>query len=209
MAKKNNVMSSPKAPCLFAWLKNPDTQYDENGTYKVTLLFEEDHKFLSKLRDIADQLFVEVKANLKPALAKKAKLEYPIKPDTDAETGDETGLMRVTFKTNATYVDKKTGKIVQKKLKVFDAKNKPMKVCPIVGNGSILNVNFEYKAQFVKGVMYLSLYIQGVRIVELESFSPDGSAMFGEAEEGGFDADEFDGDAPVDGEEDPDDEEEF
>ena len=209
MAKKENVLTSPKAPCLFAYLNKPDTEYKELGEYKVTLLFDEDHPFINKLQSLADQLWKEAKANMKPAQANKAKAEYPFKPDTDPETGEETGKVRVTFKTNATYVDKKTGEIVKKKLKVFNAANKLMKVCPIVCNGSVLNVNFEYVVQYVQGKLYLSLYLQAVRIVDLVEFAPDGGAMFGEAEEGGYDGEGDEFANPVAGEDTVDEEEEF
>lgn len=206
--KKKNIMTSPKAPCKWAFLSKPNTKWKEEGEYKVTLVFAEDDPFISKLTELSNEAFEEIKAGLKPAQAKTAKQVLPFKPELDAD-GEETGNVEVSFKTNASRIDKATNKVIQMKPRIYDAKNQLVKKELMIGNGSVLNVNFSYVPQFVKGECYLSLYLNAVRVVTLVEFAPDGSSMFGEAEEDGFDADEFEGGGTEDTEEKVDDDEEF
>jgi len=208
MAKQQKkTMTTPKAPCKWPWLSRPNTKFKEEGEYSVTLLFKEDDPFIAKLTEMAEQAFEEATAAMKPAMAKRATLVLPCKPEMDAE-GEETGMLEVRFKTNASRIDKKTQKVIKMKPRVFDAKNQMVKADLAIGNDSILNVNFSPVPQVVRGKVYLSLYLNAVRVVELVEFSPDGSAMFGEEEEG-FEADEFDAGSSVDGEDDIEDGEEF
>lgn len=208
MAKeKRETLSTPKAPCKWPWLKKPNTRWKEEGEYSVQLVFDPDDPFIAKIQAMAEEGFEEIKAGMKPAKAKKAELVLPFTPEEDEE-GEDTGNVLVNFKMYAQRIDQKTGKVVKMKPRIFDSANKMMKFCPNIGNGSVLNVNCTPIPTLVKGKVYLSFWMNAVRINELVEFAPDGSSMFGEGGDG-YDSDEFDNPGTVDAEDDLEDNEEF
>lgn len=172
---KKTQMTSPKAPCRYPWLNRPDTRWKDGGEYHVDLIFDDDNSYLEEIQALAEELFAKEQANMKPAQKKTVKLVPVAKPVLDEE-GEETGQSCLTFKTVASYVDKKTDQLKQVTVKLYDGAGKPVKKMPNIGNGSVLRVAFTPKLQVVKKEAFLSLYMNAVQLISLVEWSPDGSS---------------------------------
>lgn len=212
MAKKNKV--TPVAPCMFPWLTKPKTQMGQGDNainidpiYTVDLVFDQDDKWVKALEKHATKLYKEAKSKLKPAQQKKVSLYLPVKPEEDRDSGEETGRVKVTFKTYAEFKNKQTGEISQFDLPIVDAKGRRLNKKPNIGSGSKLAVAFNSKLRLVKGVFYFTLYMNAVQLIELVEFGAD----YGfESQEGGFEADDSEEESEFDqGGGDIDDDEEF
>lgn len=190
-AKKSPI--TPAAPCLYPFLKTPDTRWKKEGEYKVSLVFDTADEFIAKVEAKAVKEFEKAKANMKTDDAKKLKFVSPVKEELD-ESGKATGNVKISFKSNAQYINKKTEELVQVTMKVFDAQGKPIVNLPNIGNGSKLKVSFNPIGTVVKGEFYLSLWMNAVQLLELVEYKADGSSYGFGKEEGGYEA--SDDDAP-------------
>ncbi len=193
MAKKKQPVT-PVAPCLYPFLDKPDTRWKEDGEYKVVLVFDQDDKFIAKLEKKALKEYKEKKASMKPAKAKALEYVSPVKQEVD-EDNNETGNVRVSFKSNAIYKDKKTGKYHDRKLKMFDSKGTAIVVPNNIGNGSKVAVSFNPVGTVVKGVFYLSLWMNAVQLSEIVEYNPDGSSYGFDEFEDGYEGTDDDGGA--------------
>lgn len=192
MAKKKHPVT-PIKPCLFPFLNKPDTRWKKEGEYKVTLVFDQDDEFIDKLEKKAVKEFKEKKKSMKPAQANKLEYVSPVKVEVD-DDDNETGNVRVAFKSNATY--EKDGEIFKRSMRMFDGKGKPIKVIPNnIGNGSKLAISFNPVGTVVKGSFYLSLWMNAVQLNELVEYNPDGSS-YGFGDDGDYETEEED--APFD-----------
>jgi len=183
--KKGKAPVTPVAPCMYPFLKKPDTRWKKEGEYRVILVFDQDDEFIKKVEAKAKKEFEKAKENMKPKLAEKLKFVSPVKEDED-EDGNPTGNVRLTFKTNAQYT--RDDIVYPIKVKLFDAKGKPIKNVPNIGNGSKLAVSFSPVGTVVKGEFYLSLWMNAVQLVELVEFNPDGKSYGFESTDGGFES---------------------
>jgi len=209
MAKKKKAPITPVAPCMYPFLKKPDTRWKKDGEYRVALVFDQNDAFVEKVEAKAKKEFEKAKDNMKPAQAKKLEYVSPVKEDED-EDGNPTGNVRLNFKSNAQYTKDDT--VYQIHMKLFDAQGKPIVKVPNIGNGSKLAISFNPVGTIVKGDFYLSLWMNAVQLVELVEFNPDGSSYGFGKEDGGYEAEDGEDDAPFgsdapdnSGQEDPDD----
>lgn len=202
MAQKKKSPITPVAPCLFPFLKKPDTRWKKTGEYKVSLVFDQNDPFIAKIEKKALKEYELAKANMKPEDAKIMEFVSPVKEELD-DSDKPTGLVKLSFKSNAQYKDKKTGDIVQVTMKVFDAKGKLIENLPNIGNGSKLAISFKPIGSVMATThpkhgrevnFYLSLWMNAVQLVELVEYNADGSSYGFDKEEGGYEAD----DAPFD-----------
>jgi hypothetical protein len=190
-------ITSPKGVAKYPWLKNPDTQFNTDGIYKINLLIPAAEAVeLCKTLDVAaDEAFVKAKTEAKsPAIAKLITRRAPYASELD-DAGEETGNIEFKFKMNA-KVKMKDGSYKTMKPFIFDSKGQQMQVCPNVYGGSVCRVNFcasPYYAASNKEAG-VSLRMNAVQIVTLVSGGGgDAKSMGFNAEEGGFEADSFDG----------------
>lgn len=196
MAKKKSPIT-PAAPCLYPFLKKPDTRWKKEGEYKVSLIFDQNDEFIAKVEAKTEKEFEIAKANMKPAQAKALVCISPVKEELD-ENGNATGNVKLNFKSNAQFMDKKTEEVVHVKVKVFDAQGKPIVNLPNIGNGSKLKVSFNPVGAVVKGEFYLSLWMNAVQLIELVEYNADGSSYGFGKEEGGYEASDEEDEAPFD-----------
>lgn len=197
MAKKKKNPITPVAPCLYPFLKKPDTRWKKEGEYKVSLVFDQDDDFVAKVEKKAKKEFALKKKDMKPADAKKVEFVSPVKVEVD-ENDKETGNVILGFKSNAQFTDKKTDEVVKVKMKIFDAQGKAIEDIPNIGNGSKLSVAFKAIGSVIKDRkgnidFYLSLWMNAVQLVELIEYNPDGSSYGFGKEEGGYEHDEVEG----------------
>ena len=174
--------STPPGIAVFPRLANPDTKYNELGTYKADLALDAD-------ADSTQPFMAAMLADYKEHTG-KAHPKNPDKGNRDAfyytETDDEgeyTGRIVLKLRVSNKLV-KKTGKVWERKPRQFDAFLKPIEVNP--WGGSKMIVSFEVYAWSGKdNSKGFSLQPIGVQIIDLISGEgPDASDMGFSAQEG-------------------------
>ena len=197
MAEKKKVerFVSPKGIASYPYLTNPDTKFNPDGEYKVSLIVAGDDA--SKAID-----FLTEKHNAAVAQAKKENAGKRVKEGELPCIENDDGTVTFKFKMKAKVTPKK-GDPFEQKPALFDAKGKPLTGEPKVGGGSTIKVSYEvvpyYTAIAGAGI---SLRLKAVQIIELKEYSGGGNAeSYGFGEEEGFEAGEddtppFDTDAP-------------
>ena len=184
--KKAERFVSPKGIASYPYLTKPDTKFNTEGEYKVSLLVSGDDAskaidFLTKQHKAAVS-----KAQKENAGKRVKESELPFIENDD-------GTVTFKFKMKAKVTPKK-GDPFEQKPALFDAKGKPLTGEPKVGGGSVIKVSYEvepyYTAIAGAGV---SLRLKAVQIIELKEYSGGGNAeSYGFGEEEGFEADEDD-----------------
>lgn len=193
--KKAERFVSPKGTASYPYLTKPDTKYNSDGEYKVSLLTAGDDA--SKV--IA---FLTEKHEAAVAQAKKENAGKRVKEGELPFIENDDGTVTFKFKLKAKVTPKK-GDPFEQKPALFDAKGKPLTGEPKVGGGSTIKVCYEivpyYTTLAGAGV---SLRMKAVQLIELKEYSGGGNAKsYGFGEEEGFEADEDDNDPPFDADE--------
>lgn len=216
--QKLERLVTPEGVAHYPHIQTPD-DYKGKQKYKCGLIVPADDGFVDLIRKKTDEAFAAAKTAVEEAIASgdlkgkalaKAKEElevmevhYPFEPEY-SDDGEETGNMILKTSANANFQDKKTKKLKDIKLSIFDAKNARVDPCPAIWGGSILklavDVNpYHMQATHLAGV---SLRLSQVQIIELETGS-GGKSEFGETD-GGYIAEaaagasDFDEDAEED-----------
>lgn len=148
-SQKKLTFSTPKGVAIYPWLNKPDTAFDANGKYKVSLrIAAADAKpLMDSIKAASDSHFGD----------KAAQAKMPFK--TDDETGD------VIFTTKSNYQPKfmdSTGAAISENN------------VPQIYGGSTLKAAgtmFQYNAG---GSIGVSLQLAGIQIVELANATNDG-----------------------------------
>ena len=192
-------LTSPKGIGKYVWLNKPSTKFKPEGEYTVSLAIDPENAaaFTAEIDKLMEEAFAAAVAD--PAnkkIAKKLGKGYPYKMEIDDE-GEETGRIEFKFKKAASYKDKKTDEVVHTVVGFFDIKGKKIVDPPKVFSGSILKVNCNVSPRVVQSTLYITLYINGVQVLQLSSgSSPFGDESAGFEEEPGKELD----DAPEGGE---------
>ena len=190
--KKAERFVSPKGLASYPYLTKPDTKFNPDGEYKVSLIVAGDDA--SKAID-----FLTEKHNASVAQAKKENAGKRVKEGELPFIENDDGTVTFKFKMKAKVTPKK-GDPFEQKPALFDAKGKPLTGEPKIGGGSAIKVSYEvvpyYTAIAGAGV---SLRLKAVQIIELKEYSGGGNAeSYGFGEEEGFEADDEDNDPPFD-----------
>lgn len=198
MAEKLKTYTSPKGAASYPWLNRPDTKFNPAGTYTTRLIIPalEAQEFASFLDEqFAEATTVATQEAYKVALVKTPNLPFakfqekvklndkPYKYVTD-DTGEETGDIIVNFKSNASFVDKKTGKVVPLPIRLFDSTGAATKV--IIGGGSTIKLAFQVVPYAMAQGMGISLRIQAVQVLSVNTFGGSTGDSFGFGKEEGF-----------------------
>lgn len=194
MAEKKKVerFVSPKGIASYPYLTNPDTKFNPDGEYKVSLIVAGEDA--SKAID-----FLTEKHQAAVAQAKKENAGKRVKAGELPCIENDDGTVTFKFKMKAKVTPKK-GDPFEQKPALFDAKGKPLTGETKVGGGSTIKVSYEvvpyYTAIAGAGV---SLRLKAVQIIELKEYSGGGNAeSYGFGEEEGFEADDEDNAPPFD-----------
>ena len=187
--KKAERFVSPKGIASYPHLTKPDTKFNPDGEYKVSLIVAGDDA--SKIVDFLTEQHKAAVARAKKENAGKRVKESEL-PFIE---NDDDGTVTFKFKMKAKVAPKK-GDPFEQKPALFDAKGKPLTGDPKVGGGSVIKVSYEvvpyYTAIAGAGV---SLRMKAVQIIELKEYSGGGTAeSYGFGEEEGFEAGEDDND---------------
>lgn len=171
------------------WLNSPDTKFDADGLYKVTLELP---------AAVAAPLIAEYTALQKKAMAdyqaqKKGKkaiaTDLPITPKLDEDL-NETGMYELKVKMKASGTSQRTGKPYTRKLPLFDSFGNPTNAQ--IGGGSDINVSFKASPwSNAKGECSVTCYLEAVQIIRLVTGGAVSSDRFGFGKvDGGFAAEE-------------------
>ena len=207
MAKRERkpMYTSPAGIAVgFIHLNKPDTggEYSDDK-YKVQLAFDAENQQIQelcgKLDELAEQAMADAIEKTKNAKTKKKLKEgepyVPYEDELD-EDGEPTGRLVLKFATKGFYEDRKSGEIIEKKLKIYDAKKKLLKKPPFIGPGSELKIAFMISDPWVnagQGMAGVSLHIAAVQIINVENNGGASADDFGFGEEDGFSGDDYDG----------------
>ena len=122
MAKLTKVL---RGKALWAKLFEPDTKFDANGIYSISLtLPETDAAAMCEELDTMCAAKFDEEVKNKPALKNQLSIQEPYTPVYDRETGDATGEVEFKFKLKA-KVNTRDGRTFEQKVAVVDAKRTP------------------------------------------------------------------------------------
>ena len=178
-----------KGKALWSKVFEPDTKFDANGVYSISVLVPEleAQEMCENLDKIVEErLATEVKE--KPKLKESLTTRKGYEKATDKD-GNETGEIEFKVKLKA-KVQSKDGSTYTQKPIVVDAKRTPMSKESLIGNGSTVKVAFEpfaYAMMSTKQVG-VSLRLKGVQVIDLVEFG-NANSMFDEEE--GFTANQI------------------
>lgn len=178
MAKSAKIM---QGQALWAKVFEPDTKFDSNGIYSVTLLIPEaEAAEICEYLDGLVQARYDEEVKAKPKLKNGLSTKTPYEPEYD-QNGNPTGNTEFKVKLKA-KVQTRDGSVYEQKPIVVDAKRKPMDTDVGIGNGSVIKVAYEpipYMMASTKQVG-VSLRLKGVQVIDLVEYGSGGSSMFDE-----------------------------
>ena len=184
MAAKQPRYTTPKGVAKYPWLNKPDTKFNPDGDFKVTLVVPVEE---------ADTImqFLDEQMAASEAKAKKDNPGKKVKvADAPYSVDEETGNVEINFKLKA-KVTMQSGDTFEQQPALFDAKGKPLADVN-VGGGSKIKVSYEcvpfYTALIGAGI---SLRLRAVQVIDLVEFSGGAAAgAYGFEEEDGFEAED-------------------
>lgn len=180
MATKQPRYTTPKGTAKYPWLSTPDTKFNPDGDYKVTLSVP-----VAEADTIMQFLDEQLAAS--EALAKKNNPGKKVKvADAPYKIDEENGTLEISFKLKA-RVTMQNGDSFEQKPALFDAKGKPLTDVN-VGGGSKIKVSYEcvpfYTALIGAGI---SLRLRAVQVIDLVEFTGGADAgAYGFEEEDGY-----------------------
>lgn len=176
-------MTSPKGTAVWPWLNEPDTRFDENGVYTVSLRLgqEEATAFMAKLKKVYLDGYEEQAKKQNKKKLKHANLPWVAHED---DQGNHTGMTDFKFKTKASYTFE--NKKIDNRVLLIDAKRNP--VTDQIGAGSSIRIGFEPYVWYVPSMgVGMSLRLKVVQVIELVEFTKGGTTEeFDFKDEDGF-----------------------
>lgn len=193
-SRKLAIYVTPVAEAALAFVTTPSTEYKENGQYFIRIRLKADDKETQTLVDLIEKerkaAFDMAMERLETPKEKKAlKLATPAYHAEEDDDGNETGYIVFNFKRNATYTDKKSGKLKALVLPIFDSMGQPVDKDGLeVWSGSIVTVAFRlkpfYTSQLGVGVTQHLEAVQLIKVVSGSAKTADGYGF--KKQQGGF-----------------------
>lgn len=190
---------TPRGVAIWPRLNAPDTKWKPEGEYSCKIRLTPDalpEDLVEKLEALRDEKAEETRADLKTkkqgAKIKSLKTRDLLTPETDRETGEETGFVLLNAKMRASGVSKKTGKPWTRKPAVFDAKGKPIDPVPNIYGGSEVKLAVEAQAYYTPkdNEVGIAFYLEAAQVLKLVVGNGQKTADgYGFGEEEGFEAD--------------------
>lgn len=183
------TFTTPKGRAVWPKLSEPDTKWNADGEYSVTLAvpLKDAQGLMTQIDEVWDENYAYAKAENKKA---RESVHRPYSAEED-EDGNETGNILFKFKMKARVKSRATGKEIELTPKLFDATGAP---CPgvNVGGGSTIRVNAKARGYYTGSIgAGVSLSLYGVQILDLKSFGGATAAEMGFDKEDGYTADQF------------------
>lgn len=209
--------TTPKGSLIYPHLTTPDTKFKAEGEFRTRFRLdgEDAQNFIAKVDgfyDLAIAKVIEEQVEIARAkgtakfdaikasarIAKELKrADKPYKPILD-DDGNETGAYAFTFKQKAS-VKLRTGEVIQKKVDLFDAANKPMPKGVAIYGGTVGKIAFEALPFFTPAVgAGLTMRLNAVQVIELKTAGDRDAKSYGFEEEGEGIEHEDDDTPPID-----------
>lgn len=180
---KNERLTTPKGIANYPYLSTPDTKFDQEGVFKVSLHCDDNEatqKLITKLEEIRDH-FYDNSEDVAKAIKARKKITK-----ADVCEFDEEGNVVFKFKQRA-KIKCKDGSILDVKIPHFDSKGNPVK-CN-VGRDSVIRVSFTANPYYTPStkIVGVSLRPVAVQVIELKEFVGGTAKDYGfDEEEGGY-----------------------
>lgn len=183
---KQKLNLTPKGRAEWAKIFTPDTKFNPDGDYSVTMVFaQEDAQGLMEFLD------AQLEESVNTALKEKKTTRAKLRTQDPYEIDEETGEVRVKFKLKAKGQTRDGTPFTQKPA-VFDARNTPITKEIQLWNGSVLRIGYQVTPYFTSLVgAGVSLRLKQVKVIEAVSGS-GAQAAFEDDEEDGYTYDESD-----------------
>ena len=161
-----------KGKAMWAKVYDPDTKFDPNGIYSVSVLVpeEEAQEMCEHLDGLAKKRLAE---EIKDRKRNDLTLKTPYEKATDKD-GNETGEIEFKIKMKAKFQSKQ-GQWFTNKPIVVDSKRTPLNKETLIGNGSVIKVVFDpipYVMMSSK-TCSVSLRMKGVQVLNLVEYQGD------------------------------------
>lgn len=181
----NLQISTPKVRVIWANLHQPNTKFDADGVYDVTVVMTAEQ--MKPIKDRIDGMLKTAEAEYKATYKKKPNIasSHPCVPEVDKLTGEETGnwLLKVKLK-SVTVVN---GSPTKRRPVVVDSQLKPMGASTPVGKGSTVCVNFNVYPYYVPALgLGASAKLVAVQVIKCEAFAGANDPLKGFSKEDGF-----------------------
>ena len=173
------IIKSPKGIARNPFLNTPDTKFNPEGDYKVTLVLDnndETSRFIASLHEVHAQAIAQAKKDNPGKKIKSATL--PINEEA------EEGKTYVSFKLRA-HVTPRTGEPFDQKPALFDTKGNSIN--KEIGDGSTIRVAFEASSFYTATVgAGLTLRLKAVQVLSLVPIDETSFSFFGFVQEDGY-----------------------
>jgi len=180
----NTQITTPKVRVVWANLTQPNTKFDANGVYDITVSVPDSE--MTELKGKIDTCLARAEAEYKATYKKKPNIanSLPYKREFDKDTGEELPSWQLKVKLPAkTTVN---GVITERKPTLVDSQLKPMSGAKPIGKGSIVRVNFYIYPYYVPAVgLGISAKLQAVQVIEFQALN-GGNPLRGFSTEEGF-----------------------
>ncbi len=177
-------ITTPKVRVVWANLAQPNTKFDADGVYDVTVSIPDSE--MTEVKAKIDQCLAKAEAEYKALYKKKPNIavNLPYKRELDKDTGEELPSWQLKVKLPAkTTVN---GAITDRKPTIVDSQLKPMGANKPIGKGSIVRVNFYIYPYYVPAVgLGVSAKLQAVQVIEFQAQN-GGNPLRGFNAEDGF-----------------------
>ena len=173
------ILKSPKGIARYPYLNTPDTKFNPEGDYKVTLVLDnndETSAFVASLTAIHNEAIAKAKQDNPGKKVKIATLPINEKAE-DSKT-------YVNFKLRA-HVTPRTGEPFDQKPALFDTKGNSIN--QEIGDGSTIRVAFEASSFYTATVgAGLTLRLKAVQVLSLVPIDETSFSFFGFVQEDGY-----------------------
>ena len=181
---KKEILMTPKGRANWVKIFNPDTKFNPEGDYSVTMVYQQD-----EAQELMSYLDKQLEASINSALKEKKTTRAKLRTQAPYEIDEETGEVSVKFKLKA-QGKTRDGVIFTQKPAVFDSKRAPITDEIDLWNGSILRVGYQPIGYFTSLVgAGVSLRLKQVQVINAVS---GGAAEAVFDEEDGYTFDEDD-----------------
>ena len=181
-ANKKKQIVTPRAVAVYPWLNSPDTKFNVEGEYKVTLKIGSD-----EAAPLIEEIDETINEYQKEQAEKDPKVgRYSTNPPYEEEVDDQgnlTGNYLFKFKQKA-KINTKDGRSIDMKVALYDAQRTPTDA--MIGGGSEIKVAatlWPYILPTTKSVG-VSLRPSAVQILSLVSVGGNKMASLFDEEEG-------------------------
>ncbi|CUU87483.1 ssDNA-binding protein [Campylobacter hyointestinalis] len=187
--KKPIKINTPIGIAKFPKIQEADTRFDDMGVYSTQLLLPKDDPNTDALIKRLKEVYEEFRKELPAPKNKKEPESFGFVEDLDKD-GNETDYIAFKFKAKAHYIDAKGAMNELPAPRVFDAKLNPIPSNIQIWGGSSIRVNFSPIPYFQGKNCGVTLRLNAVQVIELNTSNGDSAESYGFNATDGYSGDE-------------------